>query len=117
MSCLFIALQKLLNNKDMRKIICEYMEKNQNEKLGDDTIKNWIIGMCIIEKTKEKEYIEKMKKSSTWGGALEIAVASKIFDSIINVIKSGKIISTFNCGQGKKELNLIYTGSHYEPKF
>lgn len=126
MSCLFIAIQKLLykelyhaNISDLRKVLCNYMEQKQDSKLSNDSLKLWLenISLDKYNEINIKRYIEEMRKDYTWGGAPEIALVSKIFKVIIIVHYGGNKIAEFNNCDDKvyKKLYLQWTGGHYEP--
>ncbi len=119
MSCLFNSIQRALNVTNTREKICDYMLNNSNECINGDTVKYWIQLTCSNGETIDT-YIKKMKSSSTWGGGLELAIASKMFDTKIHIkyTRTNKIISIFDCGAneaGSREIYLSYTGGHYEP--
>ncbi len=126
MSCLFNAIQRLLarelytaNIKDLRLFICDYMENNLDEILKNDKLKDWleVISLDKYNEINIKRYIKEMRSSSTWGGAPEIAIVSKIFKVEITVNYIGSNIATFNNSTDKcfKKLYLSWTGGHYEP--
>ena len=125
MSCLFNSLESLLKDElknlgisNLRQIITIYMGNNLHEKVGDEKLEEWIKYSNIDEKIGKsvKDYVEKISNPSQWGGALEIAITSKIFNLKINVEMNNKIISVFECGEtNNKEITLVYTGNHYVP--
>ena len=85
MSCLFNSLDNALSISNSRKIICDYIENNLDEKINGETIKNWIQYASQDMNTNVNQYINNMKYSSTWGGGPELMIASKLFDVVINI--------------------------------
>lgn len=128
MSCLFNSISKLLENelnvinvKDLRKFICNYMENNLESILRNDKLKDWLesISLDKYNYIDINRYINDMKNNITWGGAPEIALVSKIFKvKIIVVDRTNKSnLIEFNNSDDKvyKKLFLEWTGGHYEP--
>ena len=120
MSCLFDSLGYFLNIKSnkIRSIICDYLEKDN--KLFDD-IKTK--DLLLLE---SKNYIKFMRKSSTWGGAIEIKSACNIWNLKIivkNIRTDGKkksrikFIPTNGINSLTKKIKLLWNGIHYEPVY
>ena len=121
MSCLFDSLSYLLkddlrehNITDLREAVCNFMEDSSNKKIKGVKIKDWVSYSSDLP---TKEYINHMRDNGEWGGGTEIAVASKMFNVIINVLYRGEQIAKFDsCNRNpSKEITLNYTGNHYEP--
>ena len=125
MSCLFNSLTKLLqdeftkfkNGTTLRDIVCDYINERPNEKLNGIEIKEWIDLVKNDEfGTNIEDYSTYMRQSSTWGGAPEISLISKLFNVEIEVIYNNKPISNFICcPTPKSKLRIAWTGGHYEP--
>ena len=126
MSCLFNSIAHFIRDDmevrgitNLRNEICEYISMNRTEKFGDVSIEEWIKFSNETEaigKTVD-EYLLKMSHDSQMGGGIELAVASRIFNLIIKVEHNQKIISEFNFSQTPvKEITLLYSGNHYDPK-
>ena len=114
MSCLFNSLDNALSINNSRKIICHYIENNLDEKINGETINNWIQYASNDMNSNVKDYIDKMKYSSTWGGGPELMIASKLFNVIINISFNGKTIEFNNTNSNNSEKIFInYNGSHY----
>ncbi len=121
MSCLFNSLNyylKLDDSKQVRTLICEYLESNKELIEGLET-------KDLLE-IDRPNYIESMNSDSTWGGAIEIKSACDIWSLkiIVNHVnfKQKHTKSQFkieflptNGKKYKKTINLYYNGSHYEP--
>jgi hypothetical protein len=117
MSCLFQSIAYLLgqgyNAKRVRHDICQAMLIHDSEiVIADTSLSEWLkmIG-------NPKEYIQRMRLSSTWGGGPELAIASYIYRKKIVVFFKNRPISVFCCHpkpNGSFKLN--YTGSHYTPR-
>lgn len=114
MSCLFNSLSYFLNenSNDIRQIICNYLESNKPIIEGLET--------KFILDLERKDYIENMRKTSTWGGAIEIQAACNIWNLHIMVynlrdrskhtIEFIPIKSNIN-----KKIEITWNGGHYEP--
>ena len=115
MSCLFQSIAHLLgcNAKKVRSDICQAMSLHGSDiVIADTPLSEWLkmIG-------NPREYIQKMRLSSTWGGGPELAVASYIYRKKITVFFKNRPISVFCChSQPTGDLKLNYTGSHYTPR-
>ena len=128
MSCLFDSLTKLLNEEfqgfyedtKLRDIVCDFIRERPNDILNGCKVKDWIDIVTMDEfdsKISISEYIDKMREDSTWGGAPEMSIISKLFNVEIHVVQDGKVISKFACSDDKINsiLTLEWNRSHYEP--
>ena len=92
----------------------EHFEYN----IGDEKLKVWL-EYCNLDENNNLTpagYVQRMRNPGQWGGAPEIAMASKHFNVVIKVSYNGRIVSKFDCGRNPtEELTLLYTGGHYEP--
>jgi len=112
MSCLFNSIGKLLKRKNVRNEICDYIDNHLDEKISGETIKNWIKYAGLEMNLNARQYMTKMRKSSSWGGGPELMIASKLYNVKIMI---GKIV--FNCSNNPKRiLYLNYNGTHYTPQ-
>jgi OTU domain-containing protein 6 len=65
------------------------------------------------------EYVDKLVNTAMWGGDLEILALSKVYDSPISVMMSGRAALKMNEEGGNPELKLVYyqhvfgLGEHY----
>lgn len=115
MSCLFNSLQYFIKNKnshEIRNIICDYLENNN--KIIED------IDTLSILKMENKNYIRNMRKTSTWGGAIEIQAACNIwkFKIIVHNIResNGRTIEFIPLNKNfNKIIHITWNGGHYEP--
>ena len=97
MSCLFNSLSYFINDKsskDIRNIICDYLENNN--------------------------YIKNMRQTSTWGGAIEIQCACNIWNLKIIVHnireRNAKNIEFIPLNRNfNKIIEITWNGGHYEP--
>jgi len=108
----------------IRQRICDYLEKNLPILEGMETRV-----VLELEAPSAAHYISKMRNSSTWGGAIEIQCACNIWNARIIVHdirshysnnKNNKIeflpLKSENAQQHPSlELNLEWSGGHYEP--
>lgn len=127
MSCLFNSLSRFtpgVNSMQLRQKICDYL-------LLDSLGQTNIPGTCSVESSDIKpsdvaklegmtleQYISKMRLSSTWGGALEIATFIRLFNMDVEVVnirdKNKKNIEFVVLGNTKK-VQISWNGGHYEP--
>ena len=119
MSCLFNALAYFLpeTGSTVREQICEYL--GQNEKLMDGLDTQFILSLD----GSAEEYLTKMRKNSTWSGAIEIQAACNIWNLEVTVrnlrdpIPTTIVFHPFHplplepC----RKIELEWTGGHYEP--
>ena len=129
MSCLFNSIGKHVKEspQTVRMRICNYIESSE-------TLAGLPIEVVLCKP--KNEYITRMRLSSSWGGGPEIAAACDIWKLKINVYKvktnqkppkketKRKRNSTFMYDKPiefkpllntNKQINLYWTGVHYEP--
>jgi len=133
MSCLFNSMSHFIKEdggpNGIRQRICDYLEKNLPILEGMETR-----DVLEMEASSSQNYISKMRKSSTWGGAIEIQCACNIWNARIivhdirsrhsnnnnNKNKNNKIeflpLKSENAQPHSLELNLEWSGGHYEPR-
>ena len=118
MSCLFIALGRLLDRPHhrVRHEICQFMAKNLQLPFQDVPIQQWI----RWQGQNPPQYISRMRRTSSWGGAMEIAVATKLYRVDITVVRASdhRRIAQFvmdDTRSARHHLFLTWTGNHYEP--
>ena len=115
MSCLFNSMHHFLPNissGEIRNKICDYLQNNGS--LMDGLNTNEIINM------EGNNYIQNMRNTSTWGGAIEIQAACNIWQwKIIVLNHRDKNHSTIEflpiSNTYTKTIQLQWTGGHYEP--
>ena len=75
MSCLFNSLNYFIGEGsfEIREKICNYLQENNPVIDGLET--NFILK---LESNSAEQYISNMRKTSTWGGAIEIQCACNI---------------------------------------
>ena len=100
------------------------MQNNYNEILKNDKIKIWLQNVCVdryntdnIEENMIQTYIQDMRNNSTWGGAPEIAITSKLFNVKILVNYNNNHMMEFNNSdiEPNNTLYIHWTGGHYTP--
>ena len=116
MSCLFNSLSYFLNDIDSTKLrmkICEYLETNPTlfDDIKSSDIIKWENGMD------RNTYINKMKKTSTWGGGIEIKCFCNMYNMSVIVNHKNKKIEFLpdNKKNDIKSIEIYYTGNHYKP--
>jgi hypothetical protein len=109
----------------IRQRICDYLEKNLPILEGMETH-----DVLQLEAPTAAHYISKMRNPSTWGGAIEIQCACNIWNARINVHdirnnsnngnNNNKIeflpLRCENAQLYSLELQLEWSGGHYEPR-
>lgn len=127
MSCLFDSMYSLFTKHGiyfrsshiLRLKISSFMKDNPNYSLETGTVKDWVDMVAKDMNTSSESYIRGMSLASTWGGAMEMAVMSKIFNIRIVVVghNSNSALAEFDCTSGKAEaiFTLHWTGTHYTP--
>ena len=117
MSCLFNSLSAFIpqDSFTLRQMICDYLQENKPIIDGLDT--------ADILRFENQNYIQHMRQSSTWGGAIEIQCACMIWNIQINVFNyRDNPIDKKHCiefvplsGNPERVIQLYWTGGHYEP--
>jgi hypothetical protein len=129
MSCLFNSMSHFIKEdggpNGIRQRICDYLEKNLPILEGMETH-----DVLQLEAPTAAHYISKMRNPSTWGGAIEIQCACNIWNARINVHdirnnsnngnNNNKIeflpLRCENAQLYSLELQLEWSGGHYEPR-
>ena len=138
MSCLFNSMSHFIKEdggpNGIRQRICDYLEKNLPILEGMETC-----DVLQLEAPTAAHYISKMRKSSTWGGAIEIQCACNIWNAriIVHDIRTQNRNNSNNSNNNKieflplrvsdnsanavpdphsLELHLEWSGGHYEPR-
>jgi len=96
----------------LRQEICNYLQENKPIIEGLDT--------TMILDMENKKYVEHMRNSSTWGGAIEIQAACNLYNVKIIVKdirhQDGKNIEFIPLHQNiEREFFITWNGGHYEP--
>jgi hypothetical protein len=144
MSCLFDSLSQLLRPElsrlkitDLRQTLVTWLKNNPNSLIAGTEIKEWLQMIQSVEtqmiqsgeadlvsksatnanSNDTNEYVQKMSRAHTWGGAPEIAVAANYFNVRITVIYRGRAVATFEpeSKAPTSSLFLHWTGGHYTP--
>lgn len=118
MSCLFQSIGELIGktHQNTRKEICDYMQSHLEHEHQGMRLKDWI--RWQLHSTNPHQYIQQMRQPSVWGGAMELAIATKVYQSDIIVINGyGKQVAEFLWKEqhtARTRLILQWTGVHYE---
>jgi len=113
MSCLFESLSTSLHvdAHAIRTMICDYLASNQTLLEGVDTT-------SLFEQDRAG-YVDWMRRSDTWGGAIEIKAACEIWNACVhvhNVRDADRSTIVFRpdtrCDPSQR-IDLYWTGSHY----
>ena len=114
MSCLFNSLSYFIKDESfkIRQTICDYLQENKPIIDGLETKE--------ILRYENSNYIQYMRNTSTWGGAIEIQCACNIWNSRIIVLnnrdRGNRTIEFLPLSnQYEKTIYLDWTGGHYEP--
>ena len=117
MSCLFQSIGALLqkNPQVVRNEIVDFIIENQESKLNDMKLKNWVL---FNDNNQDfDEYTKSMRNPSEWGSALEIISAVILYDVKISIEYKSNVIEFGSdiIDESRPNLVLHYTGSHYTP--
>lgn len=116
MSCLFNSLSYFLNENayNIRQKICDYLQNNEPIIEGLDT--------KFILDLENPNYIENMRCTQTWGGAIEIQTACNIWNTRIfvknirdNINKDIEFLPINKNSEYNNSIFLEWSGGHYEP--
>jgi hypothetical protein len=117
MSCLFNSLNHFIQegSYEIRQKICDYLRDNKPIIEGLETHE-----ILKIESNSPEQYIQHMRRTSTWGGAIEIQCACNIWNLTINVKNyrdnDNKTIEFVPCNNSsERTINIYWTGGHFEP--
>ena len=98
---------------------CPWFKKDReaSEEGHGVSIEEWCKMVSGDMRMTPASYVAAMGRPSTWGGGMEIALMSKMFNVKIDVLRSGRKVSAFDCTNGKPDAQFIlhWTGSHYTP--
>jgi hypothetical protein len=125
MSCLFDSMHALLtkhgihfrNSHVLRLKITAFMRDNPSYEINEQTIDWWIKQVSTDMRMDSGNYINRMSNASSWGGAMEISVMSKLFNVKIKVLGRSNTNHTVDCTDGQPDALFVlhWTGSHYTP--
>jgi hypothetical protein len=117
MSCLFNSLSYFFQepSNTIRQKICDYLQNNNVIMDGLDT--------QFILQLENQNYVQHMRNTSTWGGAIEIQASCNLYNVIIIVRNhrdhNGKNIEFLPINVSNKDdlrkIELEWSGGHYEP--
>ena len=116
MSCLFNSLNHFINfdSYTIRQKICNYLENNQPIIDGIET------DLILSLDSSKDAYINNMRSTSTWGGAIEIQAACNLWNLRIIIINIRNAPNTeieflpLN-NNYTHTIKLSWNGYHYEP--
>lgn len=117
MSCLFNSMSHFLSisSGQIRSDICGYLAENRPLIDGISTRQ-------ILEMDSGPNYIENMRKTSTWGGGIEIQAACNLWKLRIIVHDIRKRCNSSQhiefvpvSSSPEKTIELEWSGGHYEP--
>jgi hypothetical protein len=100
------------NPQEIRNKICDYLAANP--KLMDLSMSE--IVQADGTSPDLESYVQKMRSPCTWGGAIEIAAASQLWNCSfqVKVERTGDLIE-FIKENSQTKYGLSWTGGHYEP--
>lgn len=132
MSCLFRSIGVWVQEPAsvVRKKICDYLDANREVGFDGVPLHTFLDTFpsqtgetpeCLVER-----YTQAMRKSSTWGGALEIRAAAELYSRCITVVslrpsdhslfaKGLRFHPTSGSEEEGLEIKLSWNGSHFEP--
>ncbi len=125
MSCLFNSLSKFTeftngnSSYDIRQKICDYLATNPIlfDEIKAENVVLWESGMNL------STYIQRMRSTSTWGGATEIKCFCDLYKVNVEVVnirnESSFTLLTrnilFEVENSKGLVRISWSGGHYEP--
>lgn len=109
MSCLFIAIGRALRvpHATLRQDVCHFIETTNPSVMDTVDLHTWI---RVDSGLDAAAYARRMSQPHEWGGAIEIWCATRMYDINVTVRYNGTCIQI---GDGTKNVQLGYTGSHY----
>ena len=117
MSCLFAALGQLLGRPHhrVRHEICDFMAQNLHRPFQGTTVRQWI----EWQGERPHQYIARMRGASSWGGAMEIAMATQLYhvDVTVAAARDQRRLAHFvmdDTRSARHHLFITWTGNHYE---
>lgn len=116
MSCLFDTLSSFLSlsSRELRENICNYLQNNPNlyeDMKAEDYIKWNGEGYSNIN-----QYIQKMRQTSTWGGAIEIKAFCNMYHTkvIVNGRTNKERVEFIpSIKSSSKDIEIQWNGGHY----
>lgn len=118
MSCLFRSLSYFITNvetEELRNIITDYIEKDPVLIPPDGKLSTYL----SIDKKSLTDYTSDMRKSGTWGGAIEIRAFCELFQIkvYVLVLRDQKYIEFVpsHYPDETKYIKISWNGNHYEP--
>ena len=116
MSCLFNTLSKFVNisSNDLRENICNYLQNNPTL-YEDMKAENAIIWSNEGYKN-INQYIEMMRRTSTWGGAIEIKAFCNMYHTkvIVNGRQNNEMIEFLPAiKSSSNDIVINWNGGHY----
>lgn len=133
MSCLFNSISKWTSESSdvVRQKVCDYMDKHSDRGFDDiplvQMLDTYNESLSKMEKKRSVlAYITNMRKSSTWGGAIEIRAAAEVYGRRIVVFSirksdnplftNGLVFSPSSFASNDEEdIKISWNGFHYEP--
>jgi len=117
MSCLFDSLSSFTNqsSSQLRQNIVAYL--NTNPKLMHDITLNDILGWDNVD---TNNYLDHMRRSDVWGGAIEIKAFVNMFNVNVSVhVPSHNKIIEFIVDEHNPSrfhtIHILWTGNHFTP--
>lgn len=117
MSCLFETLSLYIrcDSARLREHICDFTLANpllDELNMRCDEYINYESRMTL------REYVDRMRRPSTWGGALEIKLFCKLYNVRVVVYSATnhRKIRFEHCDV-KQTIPMVWTGNHYRPLF
>lgn len=112
MSCLFQSIGSFVQKSPVqcRADICDAMERTLDVLYHGLSLRNWI----EYTGTLASVYIAQMRQPNEWGGAIEIMVASVLYNVELRVEHPTFVVDFYHASATER-LRISYTGSHYEP--
>jgi OTU-like cysteine protease len=115
MSCLFQSLCSFVGctHESLRQRIVDYLSTNP-ELMEDVAAKD------IVQWGEDKSleaYVEEMKRTSVWGGSIEIKAFCDLFKMrvVVHIKNGGRVVEFTGLSQANGTVHIHWNGSHFEP--
>jgi hypothetical protein len=116
MSCLFNTLCNFvdLDSNELRQNICNYL--SENPRMFEDVRASDYVSWSDEGYNNLEDYVRNMRRTNTWGGAIEIKAFCNMYFMNVNVLDTRTNKNTINFvegSKGKKTLDIKWNGGHY----
>ena len=95
---------------------CPWFPKPREDSDGNVTIGEWVRLVSGDLRLTPDAYVRAMGNAGTWGGGMELAVLSKMFNIRIQIYRARGLVASFDtCSGALADFHLHWSGTHYTP--